>query len=356
MNRSLLAAAALLASASALDDETITLNSGVAPVTVLAGPADTPFAASFVAADFTAASSGPAATVDLTPAGAWIAALPADAAAEWIGASADPGTAGPSGLYAFPFTITETAIGSVTLTVAFAADDALGHAAAPNQGVFVNGTPLAGTTGGGFAAQTTYGPTDITGLVSTGANTVYLYAPDVAGGPSGLIANVVVAVETADADLTLVKTASAPTVQTNAAFSYSLVVSNAGPDAATNVTVTDTLPGGVGYVSASGSGWSCGHAAGIVTCTRASIASMSAAPTITINVTAPGSPTNTINNASASSDSDDPDGAMDSATVNVVDPPPVDEEPQHVPTLNVFGIAGLIALIGLVGGLRRRRG
>jgi hypothetical protein len=50
--------------------------------------------------------------------------------------------------------------------------------------------------------------------------------------------------------------------------------------------VTDPLPEGTTFVSASGSGWTCAEAAGTVTCTRTSLAVV-AAPAITIIVTTP---------------------------------------------------------------------
>ena len=58
------------------------------------------------------------------------------------------------------------------------------------------------------------------------------------------------------ADLSMTKTGPA-TVTSGGSVSYSLVVANAGPSDAANVTVTDTLPAGVTYGSAAGSGWSC---------------------------------------------------------------------------------------------------
>jgi uncharacterized repeat protein (TIGR01451 family) len=97
------------------------------------------------------------------------------------------------------------------------------------------------------------------------------------------------------ADLAIVKTASSPTVAATALYSYTLAVSNAGPSQAGTVTVTDPLPSGVVFQSATGTGWTCSHASGTVTCTRSSLA-VGAAPAITINVRAPnaaGTPNNT---------------------------------------------------------------
>ncbi len=77
-------------------------------------------------------------------------------------------------------------------------------------------------------------------------------------------ANVVIA---GTADLSLAKTASVSTVDVGSPFSYTLAVSNAGPDTATAFTVTDTLPSGVSYDGFSGAEFSCTEAAGTVTCT-----------------------------------------------------------------------------------------
>ena len=70
--------------------------------------------------------------------------------------------------------------------------------------------------------------------------------------------------------------------------SYSLVVANAGPSDAATVSVTDTLPAGVTFVSATGTGWTCTNSGNVsVTCTRPTLATGATAPTITVVVTAP---------------------------------------------------------------------
>ena len=47
---------------------------------------------------------------------------------------------------------------------------------------------------------------------------------------------------------------------------YAIDVTNLGPTAVTGVEVVDTLPAGMAF-GAAGTGWSCGEAAGTVTCT-----------------------------------------------------------------------------------------
>ncbi|MCP4569239.1 MAG: DUF11 domain-containing protein, partial [FCB group bacterium] len=110
---------------------------------------------------------------------------------------------------------------------------------------------------------------------------------------------------TAVADLSVTKSDSDDPVDAGTGYSYTISVNNAGPSAATSVEVIDTLPGGVGFVSAAGSGWSCGETGGVVTCTRASLA-VGAAPDITIDVTAPASGGSIINNVTVSAAETDP--------------------------------------------------
>ena len=77
---------------------------------------------------------------------------------------------------------------------------------------------------------------------------------------------------TPSADLSVVKTGPA-TVTAAGSVTYTLAVNNAGPSDAANVSVTDTLPAGVTFVSAVGTGWACTNVASTsVTCTRATLA------------------------------------------------------------------------------------
>ena len=121
----------------------------------------------------------------------------------------------------------------------------------------------------------------------------------------------------ATADVSIVKTASPPSpLAPSQAFAYSLAVTNAGPGTASSVSVADTLPAGVGFVSASAPvGWSCAEAAGTVTCTNPSLAA-GPANVITINATAPATPGTVTNTATVSSAADG-NPANDSSSVDV---------------------------------------
>ena len=87
--------------------------------------------------------------------------------------------------------------------------------------------------------------------------------------------------------LTATLTSSAnPIIANGSPYNYLVNVTNAGAVAAGVVSARVTLGAGIGYTSATGTGWTCTQAAGVVTCTRPS-GVVGALPTITIAVTSP---------------------------------------------------------------------
>jgi uncharacterized repeat protein (TIGR01451 family) len=100
-------------------------------------------------------------------------------------------------------------------------------------------------------------------------------------------------------DMSVTATDSQDPAAAGGSFNYVLSVVNAGGDPATNVVVRNTLPSGATYSTASGSGWSCNHSAGVVTCTRSTLSTNVGSPsTITIGVTATNIPITLTNTAS----------------------------------------------------------
>ncbi|NOU05522.1 MAG: DUF11 domain-containing protein [Hyphomicrobiaceae bacterium] len=80
-------------------------------------------------------------------------------------------------------------------------------------------------------------------------------------GPCTSIANPVGA-----PSLSIAKAAPSPGLEVGAQSSYILTVSNNGNVSATSAQVKDQLPTSLTFVSASGTGWSCSNASGLVSC------------------------------------------------------------------------------------------
>jgi uncharacterized repeat protein (TIGR01451 family) len=129
----------------------------------------------------------------------------------------------------------------------------------------------------------------------------------------------------AAADLSITKAAVGSfTVGSNA--SYTLTVTNSGPQsAAGTITVSDTLPAGLSYVSATGTGWTCANSSGTVTCTRAGpVTSGTTLPAITLTVAVGAAAAPSVTNTAtvASNTTFDPDATdnSSSATTGVTVP------------------------------------
>jgi uncharacterized repeat protein (TIGR01451 family) len=131
--------------------------------------------------------------------------------------------------------------------------------------------------------------------------------------PANNAASQTTTVQGAFADLSVTKTDSADPVNVGAPFSYTVTVRNAGPSTASNLTLTDTLPAGVTFVSASGGQWTCSQSAGVVTCTRPSL-NAGMTRSVTINVTAPSQAGTIVNNAAVTSSTTDPNPANNAAS------------------------------------------
>jgi uncharacterized repeat protein (TIGR01451 family) len=109
-------------------------------------------------------------------------------------------------------------------------------------------------------------------------------------------------------------------------LTYTVQASNAGPQAATGVTLTDELPGdAVTFVSASSTAGACGHAAGTVTCPIGALAAgATATATIVVDTIAAGVLSAT---ASVTGEQGDPVMAGNSATATTTVALPVKATP-----------------------------
>ena len=109
------------------------------------------------------------------------------------------------------------------------------------------------------------------------------------------------------ADLRLTKTASATSVVDGSNLTYTLSVRNLGPSTATNLIVSDPLPGEANFISATGSGWTCTEAFSTITCTRPSLAvAVAPAITVVVNVFTDGKSGTICNSATVNSETSDP--------------------------------------------------
>ena len=121
-------------------------------------------------------------------------------------------------------------------------------------------------------------------------------------------------------------------------LTYTVRASNAGPQGATGVTLTDELPAGVTFVSASSTAGACTHDAGTVTCPIGALAAGgSAAATIVVDTTAAGELKAT---ATVSGDQGDPVAANDTAIATTTVALPVKATPALAGTASASTPAG----------------
>ncbi len=132
-------------------------------------------------------------------------------------------------------------------------------------------------------------------------------------------------------DLSIAKTHSGSfTVGTNG--SYLISVTNVGTANATGtITVTDTLPAGLSYVSGVGSGWTCTAANQVITCTVAGPITPASNRTITISVlpTLGGTLTNIANVSGAGDNNAANNTASDPTLVNPATQPDLSLSKSH---------------------------
>ena len=198
-----------------------------------------------------------------------------------------------------------------------------------------------------FGLNTSTG--DLTGT-ATGATLPYTFGVNVTDSASGNVTasctiNVSAAADQADVSIT--KSGPVPSiVATSTNIGYTIVVRNAGPASATGVTVTDILPAGTSFVSATSP---CSFSAGAVTCALGTMAS-GGSTTIALVLTSPGSAGSFDNTATVVSTTPDPNTTNNRSTYTVTA-----SAGAAVPTLSTWGLA-LLALLLLLAGCSARFG
>ncbi len=145
----------------------------------------------------------------------------------------------------------------------------------------------------------------------------------------------------ADLSLTKAVVGSGPfVVGQNATFTITL--SNAGPDAAANATVTDILPAGTTFVSATPTSGTCNGTTTVI-CNVGTLANgANATVTLTVQLNTPGTITNT---ATGASEAGDLSPALGTAAINVT----AAAEGVAIPTLSQWMLIALAAALACLG-------
>jgi len=154
-------------------------------------------------------------------------------------------------------------------------------------------------------------PTLLDGAVITNAAAVRSDTPDLVPANNTDIEPTVVAAPTS-ADLAITKTDAADPVAVNGSVVYTLTIRNNGPADATGVTVVDTLPAGVTFVSAVPSQGAACTGTATVSCVLGALAT-GAQATVVVTVTAP-TPGVITNTATVSATEPDPAPLNNTAT------------------------------------------
>ena len=143
------------------------------------------------------------------------------------------------------------------------------------------------------------------------------------------------------ADLSITKTDSADPVVFAERFTYTLTARNLGPAAASNVVIRDTLPAGLGFVSAAGAGLACTGGASIV-CTATAPLTAGQQLSVLVTVEAGSAAASITNSTSVSTSTTDPVVTNNSAqqTTRVNPPEGAGAEQLLTPSIGGDTLAG----------------
>jgi uncharacterized repeat protein (TIGR01451 family) len=140
----------------------------------------------------------------------------------------------------------------------------------------VDGGGATFSVGGSYSLGATIGQPDASGALTGGSYAlVGGFWADALNGPGE-----------DSVDLTLSLGDAPDPVAGNQTLTYTLGVSNLGPNTASLVTLIQSLPSAAAFQSVTAPGWACGEASGVVTCTRSDLA-IGAAPNVVVQVTTP---------------------------------------------------------------------
>jgi large repetitive protein len=156
----------------------------------------------------------------------------------------------------------------------------------------------------------------------------------------------------ASADVSIVKTTNATQAPSGSTITYTITVTNNGPDTATNVVVSDNLPSGLQYVSAVPSQGSCAGTDPF-TCSLGTLLN-GASATITLQALVTASSGTVTNTATVTADTDDGAPGNNSSTSPATPVTPGSAQEAAIPTLSEWAMLALATMLGLIAVAKMR--
>jgi uncharacterized repeat protein (TIGR01451 family) len=209
----------------------------------------------------------------------------------------------------------------------------------------VNGTGTVTCTMGSMAVGSAVFTLNVNGPAgaATVSNTATVSSSSTDGTPGNNTSTANTNVTTT-ADLSITKTPQPGPYGTSSPLTYTIVVSNAGPGAAANVVVTDILPTGTTFTSATPTQGGCSGTT-TVTCNLGTIANAGSA-TISLTVTSPSTAGSVSNTATVTTSSSDQNPANNTATSTITTVPSANIPATSPRVLLLLAIA--LAMAGFV--------
>jgi uncharacterized repeat protein (TIGR01451 family) len=234
---------------------------------------------------------------------------------------------------------------AVSVTDAIPANTTFVSFAAP--GGWTTSTPVVGATGtvtttnallvagssATFTLVVNVNSSASVGTIITNTATATSATPDPTS-PNSSTSTATVATGIADLSVTKTSSPNQPQIPANTDVTYTITVTNLGPASASGVTLTDTIPANMTFVSATSTQGSC-TGTGPVTCNLGTVNSGSNAIVTVVGRTGSNAPGPTTNTATVSSATPDPNPANNTASATFV---------AVIPTLSHL-ILGLLAAV-----------